>query len=1786
MRYFCLLFLVWAIVAFSSASAQLPFAVGGTGNDIGTDIVRDNAGNLYVVSVFSDVQPVDFDPSGSVQELTGTDAATDIALAKYTPSGRLLWATALKGDLSDLAYSAAVSPDGASIYVVGSFEGSLDFDPTAGIDTRTATGLRDAFLAKYGTATGNLQWAITFGGTGIDAAFDVAVDAQDNVFISGIYNSVVDFDPSSGSALVTTQGLSDNFLACYRGADGAFVWVNPLGGIQEDYRGTGGTGVAVDNAGGVYVTGLYSGSADFNPDPATDFPLAAIGGFDHFVARYETTTGAFFWASGFGGTGNEFAGIGSIVFSPNGTVVITGGFEGTAEAYPTPGTVIDAGGNLDALLAGFDSGTGDNVWAVGFGSNQVDAGIRLAVDNVNELYVTGSFTSISDFDPLQPSQFLIEAKGQAGASDVFVGKYGPVGNFIWAVSAGAAITGAANNSTGIGVTVDAANDLVYATGRFHGTADFNPGAGTLNLTSKGEGDIFVWGLDGNGNLNEQVLCPPPASLSAIDVTANGAIIGWPLVAQAATYEVTIGEFNDPNPLVETGFAGNQYSATGLQPNTLYRIAVRSECGVDRSTVVDFAFVTTDLPPQPCPLPPRPTVADVNPTSARLNWTAFPDVFSYEVSYREVGSPAWIVVGNLPTATLLLENLRPGTLYEARVRNNCTAFGFTNFSEILQFNTPGLLDNCLNNIPALTVTDVSETSVRLTWAFVTGANFYELQYRRVGDGFWIPLPGTPANQTQIAGLQSNTEYEFRLRVNCTGVFSNFSPVVKAVTNPVISPNCEIPSGLRVEEISENRAVVRWELAPAVLHFEVVYRTTQGFITIVVPNIPGNFIELTNLLPGTEYGVRVRSICSTGQSNYTQELFFTTAMPPVVCFTPALSVGSVTETSALIFGQNVLDAFDVEFRLESATEFNTAIANGSPFSLVNLLPGSRYVVRIRNRCPNNTFSEYSNSVLFTTERPVDPCPTPEQLSVEVLGPTLARVSWTETVAFYKLEYRAAGAENWVSGFFTETGPILLRDLTPDTEYQVRLVPICDGLESTPSPVAAFVTRPASVCPAPVPFVIETTQTTVLLTWAPVTQLYEFAWRQAEAPAFNLELNTDSPLQLTGLTPGTTYEFRVRNFCSDGSQSPWSEILSFTTQSRIINCTTPEVSLDAVAENFIVLSWPPVADAQYYEVIYSEVGGMGTTTRSTLLPTIVLDELKPGTNYNYQVRSYCGLNSQSPLTAVRTVQTAAGDCPRPGLSVADVGRDFLLFDVFPESDRGYIVQYRPQNGTEFVEFSTGPAQSIFLANLGSGVSYEVRVRSICANGLSDFSDLAVVTTTAVQPCPTPVLSLGSAGMTEAQVIWSPFREAYEIGWRRSSSGEFTTQFVSSGPNSFVLTNLEPATTYEVRVRNFCGTGFSAFSNTLTLRTTDRPVETCPAPSLSLLSVERNSASFTWSPASSAFEIGFRLVGSPVWSTFAVTGPQPFRLPNLTAGTAYEFRVRNVCPNNVYSPHSNVIVFTTLGDGQPPQPTCNAPAPRVDQVNVTDAVIAWNPVPNAIEYEIERTGPEGRRVFFTVGTTYNLTNLAPGARYVIRVRTVCRAGDSPFSAEISFVTPSLPQGDECFTPIGLDFENITNNSVRVVWSPVPGATRYQVQWRQAGQANTLRSIETLSNSASIQPLIANSPYEVQVRAVCTGGRASDFTAFRQFQTKLNRESASDELLVGVSVYPNPTRGLLTVSGLAASEATILRLIDLTGKTLWTETTTSGERQLDFTHIAAGAYLLETVNGGKRQVQRIIIQP
>ena len=402
-----------------------------------------------------------------------------LAAGAYAGDGEFVWAKRMGGTSSDRGRAIALDSAG-NVYTTGWFGGTVDFDPGPGTYNLTSAGVEDIFVSKL-DVNGDFIWAKRMGGTSDDNGFGITVDSVGNVYTTGWFHNMVDFDPGSGTFNLTSAGAQDIFVSKLD-ANGDFVWAKRMGGTIYDE----GYEIAVDSVGSVYTVGRFGGTSDFDPGPGT-FNLTSAGIHDIFVSKLDAN-GDFVWAKRMGGAKSDYGG--AIAVDGVGNVYTTGLFAypsgGTADFDPGPGTFnLTSAGVEDIFVSKLDA-NGDFAWAKRMGGTSSDRGLDIAMDSAANVYTTGWFVGTADFDP-GPGTFNLTS---AGVEDIFVSKLDANGDFVWAKGT--------SSGNGDGIAVDSSGN-VYTTGIFLGTVDFDPGPDTFNLTSTGGRDIFVSKLDANGD---------------------------------------------------------------------------------------------------------------------------------------------------------------------------------------------------------------------------------------------------------------------------------------------------------------------------------------------------------------------------------------------------------------------------------------------------------------------------------------------------------------------------------------------------------------------------------------------------------------------------------------------------------------------------------------------------------------------------------------------------------------------------------------------------------------------------------------------------------------------------------------------------------------------------------------------------------------------------------------------------------------------------------------------------------------------------------------------------------------------------------------------------------------------------------------------------------------------------------------------------------------------------------------------------------------------------------------
>ena len=429
----------------------------------------------------------------------------------------------------------SITQDGSgNTYIMMIFEGTVDFDPGDGVSNLTSQAAAGVAIVKL-DSNGDFVWAKQTGGSNknADRGNGMFVDTAGNIYITGSFTGTTDFDPGADTANLTSVGDKDVFFSKWD-SNGDFVWVKQIGGTGEDW------GVAIiANATNLYLTGGYDGTADFDPGAGTTNLTADVRN-DIFVAKFDLD-GVLVWAKSMGGPSwGDW--VQSMAIDSSGNVYTTGsyGYNNTSDFDPGAGTAnLTTVGDEDIFISKLDT-NGNFVYAKGIGSTGWDFGWGITVDSSGNAYITGSFQGTADFDPGAGTTNLISA----GSDDIFILKLDAAGDFVWVKQ-----IGNTGGDWAREVKFDTAGNI-YVTGAFAGTVDFDPNAGTYNLTSNGTYDAFILKMDTSGNLiwAKNVGGSFGAYTDSIYIDANDNVYTTGSFSETADFDPSTAVYN----LVNTG----------------------------------------------------------------------------------------------------------------------------------------------------------------------------------------------------------------------------------------------------------------------------------------------------------------------------------------------------------------------------------------------------------------------------------------------------------------------------------------------------------------------------------------------------------------------------------------------------------------------------------------------------------------------------------------------------------------------------------------------------------------------------------------------------------------------------------------------------------------------------------------------------------------------------------------------------------------------------------------------------------------------------------------------------------------------------------------------------------------------------------------------------------------------------------------------------------------------------------------------------------------------------------
>lgn len=615
-------------------------------------------------------------------------------------------------------------------------------------------------------------------------------------------------------------------------------------------------------------------------------------------------------------------------------------------------------------------------------------------------------------------------------------------------------------------------------------------------------------------------------------------------------------------------------------------------------------------------------------------------------------------------------------------------------------------------PSPTLGTVDATWFTINWSTVSGALWYSIQYRELPSGAWTSLSATPPTTTiTITGLMPNTDYEYRMRSNCSGPTQSSWATITPITT-LASSSCGTPS-LTAGTKTISSLNFTWAAISGASYYRVRHRAVGAGSWNPVVTTSGTSFTISGLSAGTDYEMEVQTVCSlpfnisswsTTLSMKTCENVSVLASPTSVCSTKSSSI--------------------------SATSAN------DPNYTYTWMPGSLSGA-------SQTVSPASTTVYTVTATEAGSCTVTKTLTVTVTpwskNNSVGSNSQSETIAdgtsvlFIDNTCNALAQVIDVSGG-NVLGSTTVTDVVAATEDQTTL------------PGRMFGRRKITIAPTS--------------NGPAYIKLY---FSQADFDSYNSTNASLSNYYLSLPTSGNNSDpnkiyFRIikivggvpngylRPISWNSAISMWEALDTLTTLDATYgfytmpSCngiTVSGLATGTIGSNSAVITWTAVTPPPtgFYGIRYENVtdnpgvwsylsSGSGTTSAT-------ITGLTPGKNYNVQIRRECSSQSWGAWSTSVNFNTTATCLTPSGITATPNSTTTATISWSAVSGASwYNVRYREQSGPGAWTTLSASGTSSSLSGLTASTTYDYQVLTKCSvNDISAWSTIDDFTTPAMR-------------------------------------------------------------------------------------------------------------------------------------------------------------------------------------------------------------------------------------------------------------------------------------------------------------------------------------------------------------------------------------------------------------------------------------------------------------------------
>jgi hypothetical protein len=874
--------------------------------------------------------------------------------------------------------------------------------------------------------------------------------------------------------------------------------------------------------------------------------------------------------------------------------------------------------------------------------------------------------------------------------------------------------------------------------------------------------------------------PPVISNVAVSsITNTTATITWTTDQPSSSlvnYGTTTG-YGSASTLDPTLVTSHSVTLTGLTLGTTYDFdAVSANAGAMSSTSSNSSFLTTSVVSSP-PMITNVATTNLTSTSVTVTWTTDQPSSSL-VNYGTTtgyGSSSTLNTTLVTSHSVTLTGLAASTTYDFDVvsanaaSQSSTSFNST-FSTLASNATPP-------QVGYVAFWGINNTGITVSWSTDVPANTQLAYGTTTALGQLSPLQTALTNShgVVLTTLNPGTTYYFVAQSTGANGATGYSTTYSFTTTGTAITGPPVISNVAVSGITNTSATITWTTDQASSSL-VNYGTTTGYgssSTLNTTLVTSHSVTLTGLKLGTTYDFDVVSANAGAMSSTSgNSTFMTTSVvssPPVITnvATANLTSTSVTVTWTTDQPSSSLVNYGTTTGYGSSSTLNTTLVTSHSVTLAGLAASTAYdfdVVSANAAAQSSTSGNSTFSTLASSATP----PQVGYVSYWGVNNTGITISWsTDVPANTQLAYGTTTALGQLSPLqtaMTNSHGVVLTTLNPGTTYYFVAQSTAANGATGYSTTYSFTTTGTQTTPPPVISNVVATSvsnTSETITWttdqsASSQVNYGLTTTYTLSSTLDPTLVTSHSVTLTGLTPGTAYDFDVMS-ANALSVSSTSTNSSFTTTGTAPAPVISNVGSSGVTSGTATISWT-TDQAATSVVNYGATNGYGSTASVAGLVTthsIALTGLTANTTYNFDVVSANAANTSS-TSANFMFKTSSNTAPPPVISYLDFwgvtssgvtiswSTDVLSNTAVAYGTTSALDQLSP------VQTALTNSHGVILTGLAAGTTYYFAAQSADGSGNTGNSATYSFTTLPGPPTISNVTTNPAANNT-AMINWT---------------------------------------------------------------------------------------------------------------------------------------------------------------------------------------------------------------------------------------------------------------------------------------------------------------------------------------------------------------------------------------------------------------------------------------------------